>query len=133
MNAIQEIRLSNHVTSQEPAGSLGYVFDDVAGESDTKAQQKKRECLRMLDHETLLAYSALFRLRDVESAAVSTIRALCTGDAVFTRSIRRCNDIQLWIAALGVVSSSDEYWKFRKGTLHTSRTRFTLHGLILTT
>jgi hypothetical protein len=93
---------------------ITFVFGDDS--SDTYGDKQKRGAFQQLDSATLVALGVLIRKRDIRGRSISAIEVLCTKAPSFISATCWYNDVDLWKASLGVVSSSAAYLKFRKGT-----------------
>jgi hypothetical protein len=78
--------------------------------------EPKRHAFQQLDSATLVALGVLIRLRDIRGYSITVIEALCIKARSLIPATCWYMNLDLWEAALGVVSSSAAYWKFRNGT-----------------
>ncbi|KAL2166392.1 hypothetical protein VTG60DRAFT_2821 [Thermothelomyces hinnuleus] len=89
---------------------IEFVFADGY---NIPAEEAKKSFFRQLDSKALIALAVLIRVRDIQGNSVSTIERLCKNSS-FISTTRWYNDLGLWKAALGVVSNSPAYLRFRK-------------------
>jgi hypothetical protein len=93
---------------------MSFVFDDA---TKTPRDRVKKGALRQLDSKVLIALAVLIRAWGILAFSVSTTRALCIEAPSLVSTTCWYNNVDLWKASLGVISSSAVYLRFRRGTV----------------